>query len=137
MAESLKMGRKVVIGFEVGFLIPGFIVGLTLISLQGMSGNETFFSVLASFTLSFAIGFGLAGAIGAASTGLGFKVICTGAAAFGVGGSVFWLPLLPMLKPGGTLGPLMVLAGLVVGVIIPFAVGGFLLARTVGKIETG
>lgn len=142
---SLRMGTKVVIGFGIGFLVAGLIVPLTLVSIQAMSGKENPFGVLLFFTLTFGLGFALAGAIGATFMGQGFRVIRTSAAGFGVGGTIGGsTAVLPFLIMGGEanygglgqLGFLMLLAGILVGVLVPYFIGGAVLGKAAEKAVT-
>lgn len=82
---SLHKGRKVVIGFGIGWAVLGFVISITLVGLQGGSGEGNVFEALLVFALNFAIGFGIAAAIGTAFMRLGLKFVFAAMIAFGIG----------------------------------------------------
>ncbi len=139
---SLKQGARVAVGFGIGFLVVGLVVPIVLVSLQGMSGEENAWGLLLVFAISFGVSFGLAGGIGAAFIRLNFRLIRASLAGFTVGGSlggvIAALPFLLMKGEAnygglGAMGGSLLLAGIIVGVLVPYLVGGSVLGVAVGK----
>lgn len=118
---SLRRGWRPVVGFGLAFGVFGVFIPLAFVAPQGMSKDSEVFPLV----LCFLIGFGLAGGIGAAISGLGWRMALAGAAGFGVAGAI-----------GGTVFAIVFLVAenipffliVFVPVLIPHALGGALLA---------
>jgi len=126
--SSLGRGRKGIIGFGIGFLILGVVIPIVSVAPQGMSGG---FGVLLIFPVGFAVGFGIAGAIGARISGLKGKSIFTGVRTFGIGGGLGGiLSGFPFLFLGGRglsdFGRFMLMLWVYVGIIAAYSIGGSL-----------
>ncbi|MCH8881156.1 MAG: hypothetical protein IID34_14900 [Planctomycetes bacterium] len=119
--RSLGKGRRPVFGFCVAFVFLGFGIPLLLVAFQGLPSLEQGWPLIIPWFLMYAI----AGGIGAAVSGLGWRVALASAAAFGAGGSIAFAAIMLHLSLG--IFDTMLLALFVVPVI-PHVLGGALLA---------
>ena len=119
--RSLGKGRRPVFGFCVAFVFLGFGIPLLLVAFQGLPSLEQGWPLIIPWFLMYAI----AGGIGAAVSGLGWRVALASAAAFGAGGSIAFAAIMLHLSLG--IFDTMLLALFLVPVI-PHVLGGALLA---------
>ena len=120
---SLGRGRRPAIGFALGFVFLGLIVPLMMMGFQGLgSGSlKEWLSVIIAWFLMYAIG----GGIGAAVSGLGWRMALAGTAAFGASGAIAGAAIMISFDIfTGALGPLAFFGASV----IPHVLGGALLA---------
>jgi hypothetical protein len=131
--RSLHLGRRCVVAFAVAFALALPILGLRLIGIQGMSGNEGFFLMICDFGAIGALAFALMGGVGVAIAGLGRRNAVRFAAIFGgagfTGGFLLALSQAASL-PGARDTNLILLAlGSIAFIVLPAAVGGSVLKR--------
>jgi hypothetical protein len=122
-----------------GLFIATFILLISVIAIQGMSGRDTIRNPLLFFTISFAIAFGLGAASVIALTGR-YKIwaaVRTFAISGGVGGALLTISVkvivsfdaqLRVLTRGGPLGSFL-FAAMFVSIALPILVGTALLRR--------
>ncbi len=126
--------------FAIGFVVPGVVVPLALVSLQATAGSESPVVLLAGCAVVFGLAYACAGVIGA--TGLCWEArLCVGLAGrfalAGVAGAlVAATPFLLMAGRAnyggfGNAGPVILVAGLLLSVLIPFVIAGY----TVGAVR--
>lgn len=118
---SLGKGWRPVLGFGAAFVFLGSGIPLLLIAFQGMSASLKEWLVIIPWFLMYAIG----GGIGAAVSGLGWRMALASAAAFGAGGSIAFAAIMISFD---IFGGALILLAVYVGPVIPHVLGGALLA---------
>lgn len=127
-ARFLRMPRNERIAFETAFVIPAIVVPDTLdLANQLAPYNPLLFIAIV------AVSFGIGGTIGILHTGRGLLVTIAGSLAFGIAGALGagLILLVPELAQEGGLGPVKLL----LGVVVPFAVGGAIYAAVLEWAE--
>ena len=131
--RSLGLGKRGVVGFAISFALSIPILLIVVISVQGMHGNEGFFSLAAYFAVAFGLAFALMGGLGVAISGLGWREVARSAAAFGsagvLGSILLRLSLSAMMQGAWRLNHIVLWLGAVVSLLIPAGLGGTLLSR--------
>ena len=120
--------------FPLGACVPLLVV----MSLQALSGRESLLQLLLAFVPSFALSFGLLGAVGTALLGVGGHVagragvVFTGAGAVGGLVLVSVVTLFPATTNSGTT-PMLIGSG--VAFLVPPTLGGWWLGRFASRPE--
>ena len=135
---TLQRGWRGRLAFAGAFPLGACVPLLVVMSLQALSGRESLLQLLLAFGPSFALSFGLLGAVGTALLGAGGRgggragVAFTGAGAVGGLALVSMVWLFPATTNGGT--PLM-LIGSGVAFLVPPTLGGWWLGRRASLLE--
>lgn len=133
---ALRQGWRGRLAFAGAFPLGACVPLLVVMSLQALSGRESLLQLLLAFVVSFALSFGLLGAVGTALLGIGGRVIgrvgvaFTGAGAAGGLVLVGMVTLFPTATNGGTTLMLVIASG--VAFLVPPTLGGWWLGRFAG-----
>lgn len=136
--DSLKMGRKVSLGFALGFLIASVVVVGSLTALLQYSREKELTDTLKGIGIYAswrALAFGVAGIVGAGCI-KPESVRLTGLSALGfaVGGAIGGVvTLLPFLAEHPLAVQAWILPSVAAGLLIPYLTGGLVLGWAVGK----
>ena len=131
--RSLRAGWHGMAGFAVAFSITLPLVGLRLIGIQGMDGNEGFLKMAIDFGATGGLAFAIMGAVGVGLAGLGVKQAIASAVVFGCAG-VLGGVLLAATQSASVAGArdtnrVLLVVGTIAYVAFPAALGGIVLNR--------
>lgn len=133
--ESLRKGLRVSLGFGAGFTLPAIVNRILILMVEriGSKGDATSFLIL--FGAGFGISFLLAGTIGALFLKKNLKTTLHIAAGFGIGGVCGGLVTSLFFILHGSLHDIRTVPTLIAGWILPFFIGGSMLAFLLRKSE--
>ncbi len=131
--RSLRVGWHGMAGFAVAYSVTLPLVGLRLIGIQGMDGNEGFLKLVIDFAATGGVAFALMGALGVGLSGLGVRRTVTSAVVFGCAG-VLGGVLLAATQSASVAGArdtnrILLIVGTIAYVAFPPALGGSVLTR--------
>lgn len=133
--ESLRKGLRVSLGFGAGFTLPAIVHRILILMVERMGSKGDAISFLILFGAGFGISFFLAGTIGALFLKKQIKTTLHIAAGFGIGGVLGGLVTSLFFILHGNLHDIRTVPTLIVGWILPFFIGGSIMASLLRKSE--
>lgn len=119
-AFFIGLDKRAVLWTALGFIAPVFVIFVALVARQVMRGNETFLQMI-SYLAVLTVAFAIVGGIPAKYAGLSLRSILISMVGFGlgfVGGFVFFFGEEPIT---------------LIGILLPFIVGGTVLGAELGR----
>lgn len=133
--ESLKKGLRVSLGFGAGFTLPAIVHRILILMVDRIGSKGDVISLLTLFGAGFGISFLLAGTIGALFLKKQIQTTLHIAAGFGIGGVCGGLVTSLFFILHGSLHDIRTVPTLIAGWILPFFIGGSILAAILQKNE--
>lgn len=127
--ESLGVGVRGVLGFAIAFVLSLPIALFSLITIQGLGGDQSFGSLAFYFGLMGAFAFGIMGVVGTGIAGLRRDIVAAGVVfgAAGFLGGALLAASLSVQTGSSTTGSIVIWSGLAVYFVLPPVLGGVFL----------